>query len=403
MAGTTALQQRWLPVSSRLGLALGALAAVGTLTGTLLMLVHAGTDLTASTITLAAAACLPLLAWRSWPLGVLTVTTVASAVLGAQGVAGAVPPLGATVALYLLAASRDEQRPWTRTAGAAVVGLFAMHMGAHEAGADTFSTQSLFLGALVWGTAWFAGERTRLRRAHIDELRRRARQAESDAENDRRLAVAEERARLARDLHDSAGHAINVIGVQAGAARLLFDKDPARAQAALRTIEQVAHQTAADIDAIVGTLRGARAQLDEQPDDTPVEAPVGLASLDTLLAQHRAAGLHVDLHTTGPEKSLPPSQDQAVFRILQEALTNAARHGVGTADVSLIFTPGAIELSVSNPAAGANDAAHRGHGLIGMRERATLLGGTLRVERIGTNFHVHAHLPRPATEQAHRR
>lgn len=394
----SAASQRWFPVGFRSGLLLAAVAAAGTFGGTLLMLAHAGTSLTVPTVVLAGLACLPLLAWHRSPLGVLAITTVASAVLGGLGDTGTVPPLGATVALYLLAVSRNERRPWTRRTTAAVVGLFAIHIAAHEVGDSEFSAQSVLVGALVWGIAWFAGERTRLRREQIIELKRRAQQAERDAERDRQLAAAEERARIARDLHDAAGHAINVIGVQAGAARLLYEKDPARSQAALQTIEQLARQTAADIDAIVGTLRGD--PIDDEPDDRPrsgrVEAPLGLASLDTLLVQRRTAGLHVTLNTTGRQRPLPAGVDQAAFRILQEALTNAARHGGGDAAIQLTFTDAAFELTVTNPTRNLNGHAHGGHGLIGMRERATLLGGTLDSRRAGTTFRVRAHLPYPA-------
>ncbi len=390
----SAASQRWFPVGFRSGLLLAAVAAAGTFGGTLLMLAHAGTSLTVPTVVLAGLACLPLLAWHRSPLGVLAITTAASAVLGGLGDTGTVPPLGATVALYLLAVSRNERRPWTHRTTAAVVGLFAIHMAAHEVGDREFSAESVLVGALVWGIAWFAGERTRLRREQIIELKRRAQQAERDAERDRRLAAAEERARIARDLHDSAGHAINVIGVQAGAARLLYEKDPARSQAALHTIEQLARQTVADIDAIVGTLRGDA--IDDEPGSGRVEAPLGLASLDTLLVQRRTAGLHVTLNTTGRQRPLPAGVDQAAFRILQEALTNAARHGGGDAAIQLTFTDAALELTVTNPTRNLNGHAHGGHGLIGMRERATLLGGTLDSRRTGTTFRVRAHLPCPA-------
>ena len=135
----------------------------------------------------------------------------------ALGYAGG-PPVGATIALYLLAASRDDAHPWTVRTTGIVVGLFAVHFGAYTIGHGSVPAVELAIGALVWAVAWFAGERTRLRRQQLAELRRRAVRAERDAENERRLAVAEERARIARDLHDSAAHAINVIAVQAGAA-----------------------------------------------------------------------------------------------------------------------------------------------------------------------------------------
>jgi len=135
--------------------------------------------------------------------------------------------------------------------------------------------------------AWFAGERTRLRRQEIEEIEQRAIQAERDAIQDRRLALAEERTRIARDLHDSAAHAINVIAVQAGAARLWHEQDPARSRAALETIEAVARRTVAEIDQIVHSLR------EDTPPTDKLEPPAGLAALDSLLAQHDAAGLTI--------------------------------------------------------------------------------------------------------------
>ena len=174
---------------------------------------------------LAAVSSLPLVQWRRAPLGVFVVTVAASAALMALGYAAG-PPVGATIALYLLAASRDDAHPWTVWTTGIVAALFAVHFGADAIGHGSVSAVELAIGALVWAVAWFAGERTRLRRQQLAELRRRAVRAELEAENERRLAVAEERARIARDLHDSAAHAINVIAVQAGAARLLQERDP---------------------------------------------------------------------------------------------------------------------------------------------------------------------------------
>jgi signal transduction histidine kinase len=237
----------------------------------------------------------------------------------------------------------------------------------------------------AWAIAWFAGER---RRRQTDELKERAVRAEREAERDRLLAVAEERARIARDLHDSAGHAISVIAIRAGAARLRHGQDPDRSLAALAEVEEIARRTVADIDQMVGTLR------DEGPSNGVVEAPVGLASLDTLIASHGAAGLDVELDTAGPPRPLSGPADRAAYRILQEALTNAARHGVGSARVELRFGDAELELSVTNPA--ATDGAPRpggGHGLVGMRERALMLGGSLDAERTDGTFLVRARLP----------
>lgn len=224
---------------------------------------------------------------------------------------------------------------------------------------------------LAWAVAWFAGERTRLRGAHIAELTERADRAEREAEGDRLLAVAEERNRIARDLHDSAGHAINVIAVRAGAARLRHRQEPERSITALVDIEDLARRTAGDIDSFVGALRDGDAS-------DMVEAPTGLASLSTLIACSGAAGLEVDLARSGTARQLEAASDQAAYRILQEALTNAARHGSGRARVELAFGDAALEMKVTNPVAMAPPArSGGGHGIIGMRERAASVGGEL--------------------------
>ena len=342
-------------------------------------------------VVLAACTSLPLIAWRRAPLAVFTVATAASAALMARGYPAG-PPLGPTIALYLLAASRDASRPWTRRTTAVVVGMFCVHIVAFGLGHGRLPEIQVAVGALVWAVAWFAGERTRLRRQEIEELEQRAIEAERNAVQGRRLALAEERTRIARDLHDSAAHAINVIAVQAGAARLWHEQDPARSRAALETIEAVARRTVAEIDQIVHSLR------EDAPSSDRVEPPPGLAALDSLLAQHDAADLTVTVATVGVRRPLGPSVDRAAYRILQEALTNCARHGDGVARVELAFGDEDLELTVSN--AVRDDApgrANGGHGLVGMRERAALLGGELEAGRVNGGFRVRARLPYGAT------
>lgn len=350
-----------------------------------------GTDrqLDAVGVVLAACASLPLIRWRRWPLGVFTFTTAASAALMARGYPGG-PPIGPTLALYLLAASRDGSRPWTRRITGVVVGMFCVHIAAVGAGHGKLPETEFAVGALVWALAWFAGERTRLRRQQLAELEQRAVRAEREAMQNRRLAVAEERTRIARDLHDSAAHAINVIAVQAGAARLWQEQDPPRSRAALETIEGVARRTVAEIDQIVHSLREDAGAGDR------VEAPPGLAALDSLLAQQSDAGLPVTVETKGSVRPLTGAVDRAVYRILQEALTNCARHGGGDARVELTFGERALEVTVSNALAldGSERAqSNGGHGLVGMRERAALLGGKLEAGRVNGGFRVHARLP----------
>jgi signal transduction histidine kinase len=340
---------------------------------------------------LAAASSFPLLGWRRAPLAVFVVASLASAASMARGYPGG-PPVGPTIALYLLAASRDASRPWTRQITEVVVAVFCVHILSSGLGHDQVPQVQIAFGALLWGLAWFAGERTRLRRQQLSDLEERALRAEQEAVRERRLAVAEERARIARDLHDSAAHAINVISVQAGAARLWQEQDPSRSRAALETIEEVAHRTVAEIDQLVHSLRDEHLA----PSASGIEPSPGLASFDSLITQHTSAGLPVTVATSGEPRPLGGAVDRAAYRILQEALTNCARHGTGDASVELAFGADALELTISNAVrrdAPIRPSANGGHGLVGMCERAALLGGELEAGRRNGAFRVHARLP----------
>ncbi len=345
-------------------------------------------------VVLAACSALPLLAWRRHPVGVFVAATAASAVLMLLNYPGG-PPFGGTIALYLLASRRDLRRVWTWRTTVTVVVLFTAHISADAIGHGTVPASEIAIGALVWAVAWFAGDRSRLRRAEIAELEQRAVRAERDAERERRLATAEERGRIARDLHDSAGHAINVIAVQAGAARLWHATDPDRSLAALKTIEQVARDTVGEIDQIVHSLR-------EEHTTGRVETPAGLAGIDTLISQHVGSGLTVSMTRRGEPRALPSAIDLAAYRILQEALTNAARHGAGQVEIEVAFEEQALELLVRNPARAVDldhtDGGGGGHGLIGMRERATILGGEVQAGRLNGHFVVRARFPEGAVD-----
>jgi signal transduction histidine kinase len=338
---------------------------------------------------LAALASLPLAARRRSPLMVFAVTAAASAALNAFGYPPG-PPLGPTIALYFLALSPDQTSVPTRLTGATVVGLFLVHVGAVGFAHDGFPTVPLLFGTLVWGAAWVLGDRVRMRRLRMDELEERALRAEREAERERRLAAAEERTRIARDLHDSAGHAINVILVQAGAARLLGEKDPAGARAAIKTIEEVARETVADIDQLVRVLRDDGGSPEAA---NGVEPPLGLGALDTLADRHRTAGLALTVDVSGARRDLAPGVDQAAYRILQEALTNAARYGTGAVEACVAFAPTRLGITVTNPVTPDSVPVVGGHGLVGMRERAALLGGSLQAGAEDGVFRVQAWLP----------
>ena len=334
---------------------------------------HMGTrSLDAPGVVLAAVSAFPLLARRRSPLGVMAATTAGTATLNALGYALG-PPFGPTIALFFVASDERARAHMWRTASI-VVGLFGVHLASAAIEHNAFPTSPILFGIVVWGGAWML--------ADVIRGRRRARR---DTERERRLAAAEERTRIARDLHDSAAHAINVILVQAGAARLLQQRDPDAARVALTTIEDVARETIGEIDVLVRGLR-------ESSEPAAIEPPTGLAALDTLVERHRAGGLGVSVTTEGDARPLSRGVDQAAYRILQESLTNAARHGSGTADVQIRYGARDLELTVRNPHDASLPRAD-GHGILGMRERAALLGGGVDTWRSGESFVIHARLP----------
>lgn len=332
-------------------------------------------------VVLAAFASFPLLVRRRAPLVAFAVTAIASAVLNVLGYPPG-PPIGPTVALYFVGLSPAVTRTGLRVTAATIVGLFIVHVTAAGIGRDEVPIVPALFGALVWGGAWVVGDRVGLRRERMAELEERARRAERETERERQLAAAEERTRIARDLHDSAGHAINVILVHAGAARLLAEKDPSRSRDALATIETVARETLHEIDALVRALR----------EDEDAAEPPGLAALDALVKRHRDAGLDVEILVDGARRPLGPAVDQAAYRILQESLTNALRHGDGRAEVALAYGDDALEIDVTNPSQTPGPAPAR-HGIVGMRERASLLGGSVSHESMNGLFRVRARLP----------
>jgi signal transduction histidine kinase len=289
-------------------------------------------------------------------------------------------------------AADDRTRTRLRATAAVVLGMFAVHIAATAVSQSGFPTTPILFGIVVWGAAWLVGDQLGQRRGRRAEQEERVRRAQRETERERRLAAAEERTRIARDLHDSAAHAINVILVQAGAARLLQERDPGAVRDALSTIEDVARETIGEIDQLVRGLR-------EDGAGEPVEPPTGLAALGTLIGRHRAAGVDVSLQVSGTARPLARGLDQAAYRILQESLTNAARHGRGDARVEIDFTEAALELTISNGVATASAAeGEGGHGILGMRERAALLGGVLEAGARGNRFRVHARLPYAARE-----
>jgi signal transduction histidine kinase len=239
------------------------------------------------------------------------------------------------------------------------------------------------LAVVIAVCEWWRARRERLAQERLAEQ-----------ETERRRG-SEERLRIARDLHDSLGHHVSLINVQAGVALHLMDEDPEQARSALATIKQSSGELLREMRATLGVLRGV--------DEGPPRAPVaGLARLQDLLAENRAAGLPVELDVVGEQRELPPSVDQAAYRIVQESLTNTRKHaGRARARVELHYADDGLTVLVEDDGSGASGPAERvgpsgGNGLPGMRERAAALGGTLTAgPRPGRGFRVEAGLPAP--------
>ncbi len=242
----------------------------------------------------------------------------------------------------------------------------------------------LFVVAAAW-FAWLvaliaAFELWRSRRERLAQ----ARAAREEAE---RRRGSEERLRIARELHDVLGHHVSLINVQAGVALYLMDDDPEQARTALTAIKQSSRELLREMRATLGVLRGVDEQAPRQPE-------AGLARLDDLVADTRAAGLPVTVETTGTPRELAPSVDLAAYRIVQEALTNVRKHaGRATAAVRLEYAGDGLTVQVDDDGTGPTGAPG-GTGLAGMRERAGALGGTLTAgARPDGGFRVRAHLP----------
>jgi signal transduction histidine kinase len=241
---------------------------------------------------------------------------------------------------------------------------------------------------------WLAAENVRARRNYEQGVAERA--AEREREQARR-ARAEERIRIARELHDVVAHAMSVITVRSGVARMVLDVRPEEAREALGIIEGTSRQALREMRLIVGVLRDADAD-DLEADLGP--AP-GLASLPGLVSQINQAGVPVGVHVEGEPRPLSPGVDLSAYRIAQEALTNVVRHAApAAAELTLRYQPDEVVIEVTdngraglNPASPARAGDGAGHGIAGMRERVAVYGGKLVAEPTAAGFRVLARIP----------
>lgn len=299
------------------------------------------------------------------------------------------------IALYTVASRTDRPTTW-RLGLLTMAGLTGVAM---LAGPLPWYAQEN-LGIFAWtGMAAAAGDAVRSRRAFIDAIQERAERAERTREEEARRRVAEERLRIARDLHDVVAHHIALVNVQAGVAAHVMDKRPDQAKEALAHVRDASRSALNELRATVGLLRQSG------DPEAPTEPAPGLAVLDDLVGTFRHAGLPVKVMVqlgTAAAVPLPAAVDLAAYRVIQEALTNVRKHagpGAG-AEVSVVRVGGSVEVTVLDDGGSAADPSPEpgdpggGHGLLGMRERAVALGGSCFAgPRFGGGYRVHAILP----------
>jgi signal transduction histidine kinase len=343
----------------------------------------------------AGAACASLIFRRRLPVAMLGVAAGSAALSSAlaghlgAGHGGFVALIPVALAVYTVVVTTAR-----RTALVAVVAaVAAIEAGALVAAGGPDGAVVLFAPVLA-AFGWLAAENVRARRAHVRGVVERA--AEREREQARR-AGAEERVRIARELHDVIAHAMSIIAVRSGVARLVLDVRPEEAREALGIIEGTSRQALREMRLLVGVLRDADAG-DLEADRGP---PPGLASVPALVTHIGQAGVSVGVRVEGEPRSLSPGVDLSAYRIIQEALTNVVRHAApATAELTLRYRPGEVVIEVTDdggaqlkasPPARAGDGP--GHGIAGMRERVGIYGGELVAEPTASGFRVLARIP----------
>jgi signal transduction histidine kinase len=243
-----------------------------------------------------------------------------------------------------------------------------------------------------WIIPWLAGRTIRNHTILARELAEKAERAQHARQEDERRAIALERNRIARELHDVLAHNLSVMVVQASAARRVLDKNPLQAVEVAGLIERTGREALAEIRQLFGPVRRGEGE--------ELSGPPSIARVDELARRARAAGLHVELRVSGEPVPLPAGIDLTAYRIVQEALTNTLKHsGEASATVTVAYEPNEVVLSIEDDGEGPRDGRDLsevggGHGLVGMRERAALYGGMVQAgRRRGGGFAVRARLP----------
>jgi len=308
---------------------------------------------------LIAASTVPYFVRRRAPVAVYAVTITAIAALMLGGYDDGALPWVTLVGAYTVGAYRPA---WVVvvSAGYTAVLLIVLLVG----DVRLFGFGEFVAAGGAYGAAMLVGWTMQARRDRIDAF-------EEEQEEAARRAAADERLRIAQELHDVVAHSLGLIAVQAGVGIQVIDSDPAEAKRSLESISRASRSSLAEIRQVLGVLRDADGNAAYTP--TP-----GLADLPKLVSEVSDAGLPVAMTVEGDTAQVPAGVGLAAYRVVQEALTNALRHArAGRATVRVDAADGLLQLEVTDDGRGVNGAASRGHGLVGMRERVAVYGGTI--------------------------
>ena len=325
------------------------------------------------------AGTLPLAWRRRWPFWVSLVIfgSIGARALGADPLELYAPPIAALVATYTVASYAPLRDALLSAAFAALsLSLAVVNGSGTDAAPDPLAS------AILYGSVWLVGRVVGVRNE-------RARQLHEDRDRHAAEAVAEERARIAREMHDAVSHSLAAIVMQSAGAQNIIESDPARAKASLASIEATGRRGLVEMRKMLGLLG------DADPDASLAPQP-GLDRLEELVAPIRDSGLQVDLRVEGERRPVPGSVDVSAYRIVQESLTNVMKHaGARSVEVLVDYQPRSLTVRVVDDGAGARAGGtdNTGRGLAGMRERVHLLGGSLDIGATSTGFQVSARLP----------
>ncbi|MGW7314013.1 sensor histidine kinase [Streptomyces sp. NPDC054865] len=337
---------------------------------------------------------------RRWTQAMFWTTVGAGVWQLAFGIEAQVCDVAMLVVLFTVAAG-DVPRWVSRAAlgvGLLASPLYFLRFGVDKGLSFTESVMFALMVIVPFALAWVTGDSLRTRRAYYAQLVERNQRLEREREAQAKVAVAAERARIARELHDVVAHNVSVMVVQADGAAYVMDVAPEQAKEALQTISGTGRQALAEMRRLLGVLRTGEPQDSEdyvpQPD---------VEQIEVLVEQVRASGLTVDFVVEGTPRKLPSGVELTAYRIVQEALTNTRKHGgpEAGASVRLVYFDDGLGLLVEDDGRGAahelyedGGADGAGHGLIGMRERIGMVGGTLDAgPRPGGGFRISALLP----------